>query len=157
LEIAMTNIRTAASCAALALAAIAALSAAPAAHAEAPQARLVRESFPVASGQTLRLANLAGRVDLVPGSGTQVVVEATVHAEGSSAAETQKLLAGMKWVKSHDSKGREELALSYPVDSYRGFHFPRLHQDEPELPRFLSFLIDAGHSSAIYPGERDRI
>ena len=93
----MTKIRTAAFSVALALAAIAALSAGPAAHAEAPQARLVRESFPVAAGQTLRLANLAGRVDLVPGTGSQVVVEATVHAEGDSAAETQKLLAGMKF------------------------------------------------------------
>jgi DUF4097 and DUF4098 domain-containing protein YvlB len=147
----MRKICSAAFSAALALAGVAA------AYADAPQARLVRESFPVAAGQTLRLANLAGRVDLVPGSGPQVVVEATVHAEGDSAAETQKLLAGMKWVKSHDSKGREEMALSYPVETYRGFHFPRRNQETSDLPSFLSFLSDAGHSSTVYRGERVRI
>jgi len=147
----MRKICSAAFSAALALAGVAA------AYADAPQARLLRESFPVAAGQTLRLANLAGRVDLVPGSGPQVVVEATVHAEGDSAAETQKLLAGMKWVKSHDSKGREEMALSYPVETYRGFHFPRRNQETSDLPNFLSFLVDAGHSSTVYRGERVRI
>jgi DUF4097 and DUF4098 domain-containing protein YvlB len=136
--------------------ALSALRAAPT-YADAPQTRLVRESFPVAQGQTLRLANLAGRVDLVPGPGPQVVVEATVHAEGDSAAETQKLLAGMKWVRSHDKKGREEMALSYPVETYRAFHFPRREDDGSDLPQFLSFLADAGHTSTTYRGERIRI
>ncbi|HEV7518962.1 MAG TPA: DUF4097 family beta strand repeat-containing protein [Thermoanaerobaculia bacterium] len=131
--------------------------AAPPASADAPQTRLVRESFPVAAGQPLRLANLAGRVDLVPGPGPQVVVEATVHAEGDSAAETRKLLAGMKWVRSHDQKGREEMALSYPVETYRGFHFPRRDDERSDLPEFLRFLADAGHTSTIYRGERIRI
>jgi DUF4097 and DUF4098 domain-containing protein YvlB len=130
---------------------------AAAVYADAPQTRLVHESFPVPAGQTLRLANLAGRVDLVPGPGPQVVVEATVHAEGDSAAETQKLLAGMKWVRSHDRKGREEMALSYPVETYRGFHFPQRNDERSELPEFLSFLVDAGHTSTIYRGERIRI
>jgi DUF4097 and DUF4098 domain-containing protein YvlB len=128
-----------------------------AAYADSPQTRLVRESFPAVAGQTLRLANLAGRVDLVPGPGPQVVVEPTVHAEGDSAAETQKLLAGMKWVRSHDRKGREEMALSYPVETYRGFHFPRRNDERSDLPEFLSFLADAGHTSTIYRGERIRI
>jgi DUF4097 and DUF4098 domain-containing protein YvlB len=136
---------------------LAALSVATAASAEALEGRLVRQSFPVTAGQTLRLANLAGRVDLVPGSGPQIVVEATVHAEGDSAAETQKLLAGMRWVRSHDSKGREEMALSYPVETYHGFHFPRRNQEDSDLPRFLSFLADSGHTSTLYRGERVRI
>jgi len=128
-----------------------------AAYADAPQTRLVRESFPVAAGQTLRLANLAGRVELVPGQGSQVVVEATVHADGDSAAETQKLLAGMKWVRSHDGKGREEMALAYPVESYRGFHYPRPKDREDDIPAFLSFLADNNRTSTTYRGERVRV
>lgn len=130
--------------------------AAVAAHAE-PQTRVVRESFPVAAGQTLRLANLAGRVELVQGTGTAVAVEATVHAEGDSAAETQKLLAGMRWVRSHDAKGREEMALSYPVETYRGFHFPRRDRADDDIPHFLRFFVDAGYSGTTYRGERVRI
>jgi DUF4097 and DUF4098 domain-containing protein YvlB len=63
----------------------------------------------------------------------------------------------MRWVRSHDSKGREEMALSYPVETYRGFHFPRREHEIPDVPHFLSFLVDAGHSSTIYRGERVRI
>jgi DUF4097 and DUF4098 domain-containing protein YvlB len=129
-----------------------------AASADSPETRVVRQSFPLAQGQGLRLANLAGRVDLVPGTGTQVVVEATVHAEGDSAAETRKLLAGMGWVPSHDNKGRPEMALSYPVESYRSFHFPRpKSQSVDEVPSFLRFFVDAGHSNTTYRGERVRV
>jgi DUF4097 and DUF4098 domain-containing protein YvlB len=153
-----TKITSIAAKAAKVAAAALVLLAATAAAADTPETRMVRESFPVVAGQTLRLANLAGRVELVPGSGAQVVVEATVHAEGDSAAETKKLLDGMKWVRSHDRKGQEELALSYPVESYRGFHFPRdRRRDEADLPSFLSFFADAGHSTADYRGERVRI
>src|SRR5262249_21326423 len=109
------------------------------------------------AGQTLRLANLAGRVELVPGPGANVTVDATVHAEGDSAAETQKLLSGMRWVKSHDAKGRGEMALSYPVENYRGFHFPRRARQPSDVPHFLQFFIDTGHSSTTYRGERVRI
>src|ERR1700720_1422820 len=45
------------------------------------QARSFRQSFPATPGVTLRLANLAGRVELVSIAGNQVVVDAEVHAE----------------------------------------------------------------------------
>lgn len=110
---------------------------------------------PIASGGGVRLANLAGRVELVPGSGPQVVVEATVHAEGRNDGETQRLLQGMKWVRSRDREGREEWALSYPVDDYKAFHYPRKSQGS-DLPEFLSFL-ENGYSSTHYRGEKVRI
>src|ERR1700688_3453214 len=61
------------------------------------QARSFRQSFPVTPGVTLRLANLAGRVELVSIAGNQVVVDADVHAEMAGAGETQRLLQEMKW------------------------------------------------------------
>jgi Putative adhesin len=123
-----------------------------------PQTRSFRQAFP-AGEQEVRLANLAGRIEIVPGQGDEIVVDATVHAEASSAGETQRLLQDMKWVKSHDKKGREEWALSYPVERYRSYVYPSPNRrdDDHELPAFLSFLEDIGHSSTVYRGERVRI
>src|SRR3954447_16875431 len=91
------------------------LAAVSTAAAETPKTRAFRQAFPPQTTE-IRLANLAGRVELVRGDGKDVVVEATVHGEASSAAETQKLVDGMKWVRAKDSKGRDEWALSYPVE-----------------------------------------
>jgi len=116
--------------------------------------RTFRDSFP--AGQGVRLANLAGRVDLSPApAGGPVTVEVTVHARGEDAAETARLLAALRWIKSRDRKGREELALSYPIDDYRGFCYPRPERRE-HVPVFLSFL-DASHSSASYLGTTVRV
>lgn len=128
----------------------------PALYAET-QSRAFRQAFPAGQGQ-VRLANLAGRVEIVRGPGRDVVVDATVHAEASSAAETQRLLQGMKWVKSRDKKGREEWALSYPVDKYRSYSYPvRKEEDESDLPAFLGFLENAGQTVTTYRGERVKI
>jgi hypothetical protein len=123
----------------------------------AAETRTFRSTFP--EGEEIRLANLAGRVEIVPGRGDRVVVEVTVHADGSSAAETRRLLDGMEWVRGKDRKGRREWALSYPVDQYRAFHYPRPNgrSGDSELPSFLRFLEDHGHSQTTYRGERVRI
>jgi DUF4097 and DUF4098 domain-containing protein YvlB len=126
------------------------------AAAAAERTRSIRQSFPAPAGGTVRLANLAGRVDLVPTGGNQVLVEVVVHADADDAAETEKLLAGMRWVKARDRKGREEWALSYPVQDYHAFHYPRTEKDS-EVPAFLSFLGDLGHTSTTYLGEKVRI
>jgi DUF4097 and DUF4098 domain-containing protein YvlB len=123
----------------------------------ATQSRAFRHAFPPGEGE-LRLANLAGRIEIVRGSGREVVVDTTVHAQAGSDAETQRLLQGMKWVRSRNRKGRAEWALSYPVEKYRSFVYPSAKRDEgDDLPAFLSFLGDLGHSSTSYRGERVRI
>lgn len=128
-----------------------------AAAAAAPiQTRAFRQTFPEQQGE-IRIANLAGRVELVRAPGNQVIVETVVHAAGETEGETRKLLDGMKWVKGTDGKGHEEAVLSYPVDDYRGFAYPRAGQDETDLPDWLSWLERAGHTSAIYRGERVRL
>ena len=122
----------------------------------ATQTRSFRQAFPAQTGE-IRLANLAGRVELVRAPGKQLIVETFVHAAGTSADETRALLNGMKWVRSTDSKGRPEVVLSYPVDDYRGFAYPRAGQVDVDLPGWLSWLEDAGHTSTFYRGERVRI
>ncbi|MFL6289391.1 MAG: DUF4097 family beta strand repeat-containing protein, partial [Thermoanaerobaculia bacterium] len=118
-----------------------------------PQTRAVRQAFPA---KDLRLANLAGRIDLIRGQGNQVVVDATIHAQGDSAKETQGLLA-MKWVKAEDRHGREEWTLSYPVDDYDGFAYPRPGTKGSDDSWFLGWLESKGHTSTTYRGEKVRI
>jgi DUF4097 and DUF4098 domain-containing protein YvlB len=123
------------------------------------QVRSFQQPFP-ASGE-VRLANLAGHVEIVKGQGPNVVVEATVHAEAGGAAETQRLLQGMRWVKSHDKKGHEEWALSYPVEKYRSYSYPKSKDPEKAedsgLPSFLSFLGGIGNTTTTYLGERVKV
>lgn len=86
--------------------------------------RSYRHSLPLSAGDTLRLANLAGALELVPGSGGELVVEATLHGRLADAAQTRGLLDGMRWVESRDRQGRHEWALSYPVERFSSFSYP---------------------------------
>ncbi|HSU81047.1 MAG TPA: DUF4097 family beta strand repeat-containing protein, partial [Thermoanaerobaculia bacterium] len=119
------------------------------------QVRSFQQPFP-ASGE-VRIANLAGRVEIVKGQGPNVVVDATAHADFSGAAETQRQLQGLRWVKGHDKKGREEWQLSYPVEKYRSYSYPTAKHEDSGLPSFLSFLGDMGNTTTTYRGERVKI
>jgi DUF4097 and DUF4098 domain-containing protein YvlB len=128
---------------------------ATAALSAAEQVRSFQQPFPATS--QVRLANLAGRVELVKGSGPTVVVDATVHGDFGSAAETARQIQALRWVKGHDKKGREEWQLSYPVDKYRSYSYPTGKDENTGLPSFLSFLGDLGNTTTTYRGERVRI
>ncbi len=119
------------------------------------QTRSFQQPFP-ANGE-VRIANLAGRVEIVKGQGPNVVVDATVHADFSGAAETQRQLQGMRWVKGRDKKGREEWQLSYPVEKYRSYSYPTAKHEDSGLPSFLGFLADMGNTTTTYRGERVKI
>ncbi|MFL6237663.1 MAG: DUF4097 family beta strand repeat-containing protein [Thermoanaerobaculia bacterium] len=119
------------------------------------QVRSFQQPFP--ANAEVRIANLAGRVEIVKGQGPNVVVDATVHADFSSAAETQRQIQGMRWVKGRDKKGREEWQLSYPVEKYRSYSYPTAKTEDTGLPSFLSFLGDMGNTTTTYRGERVKI
>lgn len=103
--------------------------------------RSFTESFP-ATGE-IRLANLAGSVELIAGTGSEVTVEATVHAAGRDAAETERLLQSLRWVRARDGQG---WALSYPTGEHRGFHYPGREDS--------SFFGWGGQTTSKYQGER---
>lgn len=110
---------------ALALALVAALSGAACtveieAESVDTETRSLEQSFPIAAGETVRLANLAGTMLVEPGPAGEVRVEATIHAAGRNPAETQELLDGMEWIRHEDG-----WALSYPVREHSKFHYPR--------------------------------
>jgi hypothetical protein len=129
------------------------LSHALAARADGIKTRAFRQAFPPQATE-IRLANLAGRIELVRGDGKDVVVDATVHGEASNEGETQKLLDGMKWVRARDGKGREEWALSYPVEKIQSYHYP---QADPGTTGFVLHLFGDGNTATTYRGERVRI
>ncbi len=122
----------------------------------APRDRSFSETFPISDNSTLRLANLAGRMHLEEGGGTQVRVDTTVYAEGRNAAQTEELLAGMKWVSGKDRKGREVWSLSYPVGDYRGFHYPAREKDGDEDSIWWKILnsFNLSQTSSHYRGEK---
>lgn len=113
------------------------LAAAPAGAAVAE--RTVEQSIP-ASG-TVRIANLAGKIDLVPAASGPVKVVAVVHAEGRTSTETRELLDAMRWVQEGDGTWN----LAWPVDRYDAF----------------AYLDDVGSwgssSSGRFRGERVRV
>lgn len=110
------------------------------------QSRSFDKSFTVTAGETLKLANLAGSVEIVPGSGDTLVVEATVHAAGRNDEETRRLLADMGWERASDGDG---WALSYPVDRHRTFHYPQPSN------RVIGF--DFGSTNTRYQGTRVKV
>jgi hypothetical protein len=133
-----------------------ALSAAFAATAGAAEAtRSFQQAFP--AGGEVRLANLAGRVEIVRGQGRDLVVNAPVHGDFDDASETQRVLQNMKWVKSQDRKGRPEWALAYPVEKHRSYSYPVSRKDDDSLPSWLSFLSVGSGTMTTYRGERVRI
>jgi hypothetical protein len=101
--------------------------------------RNVEHSIP--AGGAIKIANLAGRIDLVPAASGPVKVVAVVHAEGESAEETRALIEAMRWVQEPDGTWN----LAWPVDRYDEF----------------AYLDDAGwwggSSSGRFRGERVRI
>jgi hypothetical protein len=119
------------------------------------QVRSFQQPFP--ANAEVRIANLAGRVEIVKGQGPNVVVDATAHAEFGGAAESQRQLQSLRWVKGRDKKGREEWELSYPVEKYRSYSYPEARHEDSGLPSFLSFLGNVGNTTTTYRGERVKI
>ncbi len=107
------------------------------------ETRTFTESFPADS--PVRLANLAGSVEIVAGGGSQVVVETTVHAAGRDAAETQRLLDALRWEEG-EVKGKAGWALSYPLRDYDEYHYPGDGEN-----RGWSW---GGHTSTKFQGEK---
>lgn len=120
--------------------------------AAAVESRTFTESFP--AHQAVRLANLAGTVELVAGAGNRVQVEATVYAQGDSVAETRRLLDGMEWRESRHVLGEAGWALSYPIDDYRGFAYPGSGRG---VGTTLFGWLSSSQSTIRYEGERVRV
>ncbi|MCB1057501.1 MAG: DUF4097 family beta strand repeat protein [Acidobacteria bacterium] len=86
------------------------------------ETRELSHRIPAADGREVRIANLAGTVELTPGGAGEISIEAVLHAAGKNDAETQQLLDDMRW-EIYRAEGKETWTLTYPVDRYSTFHF----------------------------------
>lgn len=85
------------------------------------ESHTVERRFPLAADQTLRLATVAGTVEVVPGTTNEVVV--TIKAHG----ERRDLVQALNLVRNDSQRG--EWAVSFPVDDYVAFHYPELDHE----------------------------
>ncbi len=85
--------------------------------------RLIR-AFPVKGEQTLRIQNLAGRVELVPGDGPTVGVEATVRVGDLAAAELNRLIDSIRWVEAPGEDAEPRWGLAFPTEDYPTVRYP---------------------------------
>ena len=68
----------------------------------------------------LRIENLAGRVELVPGKGTTVEVEAIVRVGDLSVEDVERLIDDIRWVEAPTDDGESRWGLAFPAGRYPG-------------------------------------
>ena len=75
----------------------------------------LRGAAPATAGATVVLENLAGRLEVVAGRGTEAVLTGTAFADAGSNPESQHLLDGVA-VEVGGGGSRPTLHVTYPVD-----------------------------------------
>lgn len=116
--------------------------------------REIERTFPASAGTSISVLNLAGDITVVPASGSSIRVAATVHAEGTSQSEAERL-ADLLTVVFDDSGGKISVKAKYPLDTYTKYAYPRRaeHQD---LPWWLEWL-PTGSTTTKYDGRTVRV
>ncbi len=75
----------------------------------------LRSTVPATAGTTVVLENLAGRLEVVAGRGTEAVLTGTTFADAGSNPESQRLLDGVA-VEVGGGGNRPTLHVTYPVE-----------------------------------------
>jgi hypothetical protein len=89
--------------------------------------RTLESRAALAPGALLKLENLAGRIEVRPAAGGEVLLRATVHAESAALADRLRF-------DLEETDGKLEIDLGYPVNEHREYVYP-----EANLPRVLGF------------------
>ena len=113
--------------------------------------RTTEKSFAASSLDAVELENLAGRVELVAASGSELRIEATVHGEASAGIGASEMLGTLGL--DFDQSGRRLVVRAlYPVDRFRRYHYPgsRSGADDSWLASWLG-----GSSSTVKYQKRD--
>ena len=69
-------------------------------------------AFPVGKGATLMLSNIAGNIQVTPGSGERIEVEALKHAWGPNAEQAKQRLADAL-IETYATGNRVELRVEH--------------------------------------------
>jgi beta-lactamase regulating signal transducer with metallopeptidase domain len=86
--------------------------------------RSIIKSFPVNGEKMLRFENLAGRVELVPGKGPTVEVEAIVRVGELAERDVRRLIDDIRWVEAPAEDGGSRWGLSFPAEDYPTVRYP---------------------------------
>jgi beta-lactamase regulating signal transducer with metallopeptidase domain len=86
--------------------------------------RSIIKSFPISGKKMIRFENLAGRVELVPGKGNSVEVEAIVRVGDLSVDDVKRLINDIRWVAAPTEDGGSRWGLALPGDRYPAVRYP---------------------------------
>jgi RNA polymerase sigma factor (sigma-70 family) len=124
---------------------------------EAGDSRRIERSFAVVEGQDLRIENLAGRVEIVPGTGSTIQVEATVWVGDLSAGEAARLRNAIRWTEVPTEDGSSRWGLAFPDGVCRTIRYPAAGEADPGVTavRFLGREIGLSeHAGGSIPSVR---
>ena len=108
----------------------------------------LKAEMAVAPSASFAVENLAGVMHVVQGSGSSVVVSATVHGESDEVAS----LVHLEQVQS--DKGVPTLRVQYPIDCYGTIRYPARH--DGDTPSWLKWFGGEG-STLKYGGQKVRV
>ena len=110
--------------------------------------RTLRLEFSPAQGRFV-VENLAGSMKIVPGSGTQVVAVATIHAESGALAEK------MQFREVSGEKGAPTLRVEYPLGAHQTLRYRQ--ESDSEHHDLLGDLFGGGSTTTRYAGRSVKI
>ena len=93
--------------------------------------RSIIRSFPVNGEKMLRFENLAGRVELVPGNGPTVEVEAIVRVSELAEGDVKRLIDDIRWVEAPAEDGDSRWGLAFPEGRYPTVRYPVSGESTP--------------------------
>jgi beta-lactamase regulating signal transducer with metallopeptidase domain len=113
--------------------------------------RSIIRSFPVNGEKMLRFENLAGRVELVPGKGPTVEVEAIVRVSELAEGDVRRLIDDIRWVEAPTEDGDSRWGLALPEGRYPTVRYPV----SGESPRGVTTVSHLGREIRLSdrPGE----
>jgi len=127
-----------------------ALCAGPAEAGESAERQLTHEEKP-AAGATLRLENLLGSIQVMPGAaGGALRIEARVVAEAETREQAGALADAISLVRE-DRDGTVAIRVSYPVERQTAFRLPRSERDGL-YSKWVAPLMRRNSVSAEYDG-----
>jgi beta-lactamase regulating signal transducer with metallopeptidase domain len=86
--------------------------------------RRIIKYFPMDGAKMICFENLAGRVELVPGKGTAVEVEAIVRVGDLGVEDVKRLIDDIRWVEVPTEDGKSRWGLATPDGRYPAVRYP---------------------------------
>ena len=101
--------------------------------------KTLTRSFPVRGKKQLRFENLAGRVELVPGKGTAVEVEAIVRVGDLSVEDGKRLVDDIRWIEVAAEDAETLWGLAFSDGRYKTVRYPVAGETktDPTTVRYL--------------------